>query len=63
MPSDTSHILEGFPHPTLKPIIGLPTYFVIETLHIQLSANAASVLSALGNGDHGLLRLTVTEAV
>ena len=53
----------GFPHPTLPPIAGTPNYETIADLHLHLDANAASVQSHLGNGQLGLLALTVSPAV
>ena len=60
---DIDKIVEGFPHPTIKPIIGIPTYESISEMHIKLNSNAASVHSELGNGALGLLALTVTPTV
>ena len=60
---DIDKIVEGFPHPTITPIIGIPTYESISEIHIKLNSNAASVHSELGNGALGLLALTVTPAV
>ena len=34
-------ITAGFPHPTVDPIIGLPTYQTIQELHIKLNTNTA----------------------
>jgi hypothetical protein len=63
MPSVIDSIVEGFPYPTVHPIIGEPNYESIAALHLQLNANAASVQSHLGNGVLGLLYLTVSPAV
>ena len=60
---DIDKIVEGFPHPTINPIMGIPTYESISEVHIKLNSNAASVHSELGNGALGLLALTVTPAV
>lgn len=62
MPTDIDKIVDGFPHPTIVPIIGVPTYESIDNLNLQLNANAASVQSNLGDGQLGLLYLTVTPA-
>jgi hypothetical protein len=43
-------ILEGFPHPTITPVIGIPTYESIAEINLKLNANAASVHSNLGDG-------------
>jgi hypothetical protein len=63
MPSLVDSIVEGFPFPTVTPIVGEPNYETIADLHQQLNANAASVPSHLGNGVLGLLYLTVSPAV
>ena len=47
-------IVDGFPHPNIAPIV---------ELNLQLNANAASVQSNLGDGQLGLLALTVSPAV
>jgi hypothetical protein len=63
MPSLVDSIVEGFPFPTVNPIISEPNYESIAALHQQLNANAASVQSHLGNGVLRLLYLTVSPAV
>lgn len=63
MATITDKITAGFPHPTVTPIVGQPSYATIAELNLQLNANAASVLSNLGDGHHGLLSLTVTTEV
>ena len=60
---DIDKIVEGFPHPTITPIIGIPTYESLAEIYIKLNSNAASVHSELGNGALGLLALTVKPAV
>ena len=60
---DIDKIVEGFPHPNIHPIIGIPTYEGIAEIHIKLNSNAASVHSELGNGALELLAFTVTPAV
>jgi hypothetical protein len=57
------HIISGFPHPSIPPIIGTPTYETLANLQLHLNANAASVQSNLGDGQLGLLALTVSVAV
>jgi hypothetical protein len=59
--SSSGDILEGFPHPTITPVIGIPTYKSIAEINLKLNANAASVHSNLGA--HGLLALTIDPAV
>ena len=57
-------MVEGFPFPTVQPIIREPNYMSMAALHLQqLDANAASVQLHLGNGVLGLLYLTVSPAV
>ena len=56
-------IIESFPHPTIIPIIGQPNYESIAEVHLKLNTNAASVHSHRGNGNLGLLFLTVTPEV
>jgi hypothetical protein len=48
--------VDGFPHPTIAPITGVPNYESINALNLQLNANAASVQSNLGDGLLGLLQ-------
>ena len=52
---------EGFHYPTIENQPGLPTYSTINTIHILLKTNAASVPSQLGGGKHGLLGLLLTS--
>ena len=63
MISSTDKIVEIFPYPTILPIAGQPKCDTIVEVHLQLTANAASVQSHLGYGTLGLLYLTVTLAV
>lgn len=63
MPLTAEKIVAVFPHATLTPIIGIPTYESIRELNLQLSANAAAVPSNLGCGTLGLIYLTVTPTV
>ena len=60
MPASVDRIVDGFPHPTINPVLGMPTFATIADTNLQLNANAASVHSNLGNGQLGLLSLTVT---
>ena len=46
----------------LTPIVGEPTYATLETLLKQLKANARSVHSNLGGGQHGHLGLVISPA-
>ena len=61
MPTEIDAIVENFPHPTLTPIEGIPSFASIKTLHLQLNANAASFHSNLGNGQLGLLALVLSQ--
>ena len=56
-------IVDGIPHPNIALIVGIPTSESIAELNLQLNANAASVQSNLGDGQLGLLALTVSPAV
>ena len=48
-----------FPYPTPTKIEGKPTYVTLKVLEGELHANASSVDSDLGGGDHGYLGLVV----
>ena len=63
MPTAINKIVDGFPLPTIPPIIGTPTYNTIAEVNLKLSSNSASVQSNLGCGTLGLLQLTVSPAV
>ena len=56
-------IKDSFTHPTIEPIVGQLSNETIKPLHQKINANAASVVTHLGNGHLGLLYLTVTTAV
>ena len=56
-------IVDGFPLPTIDPIIGTPTYNTIAENNLKLNSNAASVQSNLVCDTLGLLRLTVFAVV
>ena len=62
MASSTDKIVESFPYPN-PPIVGQPGYNTIAEVHLQITANAASVQSHLRDGTLGILYLTVTPAV
>ena len=51
-----------FAHPTLTPIQGEPDADALITLKNQLKANASSVPSNLGGGNHGHLGLVLSPA-
>jgi hypothetical protein len=63
MTANVDSIVNGFPHPTIPPIMGIPTYATIAEVNLKLNANTASVKSALSNEALGLLALTVSLAV
>ena len=63
MPLALEKIVESFPHPTVTPIVGQPSYETIAELQLKLNTNAASIYSHRGNGRLGLLFLTVKPAV
>ena len=46
----------------VTPIVGKPTYATLKTLKDQLKANAASVPTTLGGGNHGYLGLVLSPA-
>jgi hypothetical protein len=63
MPTTLSKIVDGFPHPTISSIVGIPTYDARKDLQLSLNADAAFVRSNLGNDLLGLLALTVSPKV
>ena len=56
-------IKEGFPHLLIPRHTGAPSYESVQATHKLLKANAASVPSDLGGGQHGLLGLMLDNAV
>jgi hypothetical protein len=60
---DESKISDNFPHKSIPPIIGIPTYDGIKDLHLKLNENAVKVHSNLGDGLLGYLGVTVTPAI
>ena len=50
-----------FPHNSPTPIRGEPTYKSLKKLKSELKANASSVDSDLGGGDHGYLGLVLSD--
>ena len=63
MATTAEKIVENFPHKTIQSIIGQPTYETLAILHLILNTNAASVHSNRGNGQLGLIFLTLNGAV
>ena len=50
-----------FPHPEPTKIEGEPTYKSLTTVNNELKANASSVDSELGGGNHGYLGLVLSD--
>ena len=63
MPTNIDKIMDGFPFPTIPPIVGTPTYNTIAEVNLKLNSNSASVQSKLGCGTLSLLQLSVSLAV
>ena len=63
MPIAIDKIVDGFPFPTVPPIVGTPTYNTIAEVNLKLISNSAFVQSNLGCGTLGLLQLTVSPAI
>ena len=63
MATTAEKIVENFPHKTIQASIGQPTHETLATLHLTLNTNAASVHSNRGNGQLGLMFLTLSGAV
>ena len=56
-------IVDGFPFPTIPPIVGTPTYNTIAEVNLKLNSNAASVQSNLGCGTLDLLQTKFSPAI
>ena len=63
MPTAIDKIVDGFPFPTIPPIVGTPTYNTIDEVNLKLNSNAESVQSNLGCVTLGLLQLSVSPDV
>ena len=50
-----------FPHPTLTPVIGYPTYLTIVLLQQETNANLASVPTTLSDGLNGHVGLGLSK--
>ena len=57
------NIFGSFPNTTIDLIISLPTYKTLNSIHLKINQNTASVDSNLGDGIIGLLPLTVSADV
>eukprot|EP00957_Ditylum_brightwellii_P023833 1798150-Ditylum_brightwellii.AAC.2 len=55
-------ITKIFLHPLLPKLVGKPNYEKLYELHKMLMANAASVSTHLGGGNHVHLALVVSDA-
>jgi hypothetical protein len=62
-PNDDTKITDNFPHKSITPIVGQPTYETLKELHLKLNENAVKVHSNLGNGTLGYLGVTVEPAI
>ena len=51
--------IESFPHPSFPNQEGEPTYDKIQTMHRLAAANATSVDTTRGRGQHGCLALVL----
>jgi hypothetical protein len=63
MATSVESLIKSFPHPTVPPIEGPPTYESITDILQILNTNAASVHSKLGGIELGNLALTASTAV
>ena len=63
MTTAIAKIVDGFPFPTIQPIVGTPTYNTIAEVNLKVNSNSASVQSNLGCGTLGLLQLTISPAI
>ena len=61
MPDTIKSIIDSFPHPTLTPIEGNPTFATICQLQLELNSNVSSIHSNLGDDKLGLLYLIVSQ--
>ena len=50
---------QNFPHPTLTPIIGKPSFLTLQGLQKELYANARIVDFSQGGGEHGHLGIVM----
>ena len=63
MPFTIENIVDGFPCPSIPPIVGAPHSEKISEVHLQLNYNAVSVHSNLSDRSLGLLYLNVLPTV
>ena len=58
----TTDYSKSFQYPTATKNVGEPTYKELRRVEGELKANASSIDSDLGGGDHGYLGLVLTNA-
>ena len=56
-------MIEGFPHPSIPQVNGVPTYETIKMVQRMLSANLSSVHSNIWDRMNRLLALIITAAI
>jgi len=61
-PGAVDYVASYFKYKTPTPIVGTPTYKSLKRLKAELRANASSVETNLGGGDHGYLGLVLSTA-
>lgn len=61
--ASTEKNIEGFTHPTITPIVGQPSFEILQGLKLHLSTNTAYITSHLENVTLGLLWLCVSNQV
>ena len=61
--TNSETIKANFPFPIIPREPGLPTFQIVNDVHNKSKANAASILSSLGGGAHGLLGLGLSPAI
>jgi hypothetical protein len=62
MASTTDELITGFQHSTLPKVTGEPTFEDLKIIRRLLNANAMSVSSHKGGGQHGHLGIIMTNA-
>ena len=56
-----NYVTSNFKYPILAPIIGKPTNKTLKQLKQELRANSSNFYTNLGFGDHGYLKLLLTD--
>ena len=62
MTPHVDYVTTYFPHKTPTLVRGEPTFIDLKRIKTELRANASSVESDLGGGDHGYLFLVLSDA-